>query len=231
MTTLLAIGRSGLYGPDSGEPFAFLLWSQPPEPVDSFPLEQTWSPDGPAVRVGYHVFLEGAPSGSEAEMLATALRGGLPQDPVTTGFAWAASPPKQFTLLGAVAVTIAGSRPVVAADAPIAVEAPMPALTVPQGLVIEAHPGLAGWTLTDPRGQPGLGLDVPLLGPACGDISFRGLLASPVGGDATVKPLARVRIDPLHPFDPGRTEIVPLGAEYRVSEAPAGSYHIAPVQP
>ena len=228
MTTLKEFEETKLYRPDSGEPFAFLC-ERPTDPPKELPLEDTWSRDGTPRYVGYHVFLEALPDVSTAKALAADLRRKLPPDPPTTGFAWASSLPQPFALLGVVSMEIEGG-PVVAADAPIHVRPPMPALTIPRHLVGQADPGLAGWTLFDGGGQPGIGIRVPLLGTWCGDIQFQALLESRVSGEQTVKGLADVRIDPLRLFDPDRTSVVPLGPEYRVCAGPAGTYHISSVR-
>jgi hypothetical protein len=233
MTTLEKIGESRLYGPDrpdSGEAFAFLLSGSALEPPAKIPLEQTWSPDGPATYVGFHVFVDAVPSAPDAKALAEALDAKLPREPVTTGFAWAISPPHAFSLLGVVELTIVDGRPAVAADSAIAVRSPMPALTVPRGLAVDGREGLTGWSLTDPRGA-GVGLDVTLLGRASATVRFQALRESRVDGGHTIKRLAAVSIDPLRPFDGKRTHIRMLDREYRLSVGPPGVYHLSQVTP
>jgi hypothetical protein len=237
VTTLKQIGSTSLYAPPGGEQFAFLLWETPGEP-QTIPLEDTWADDGPAARIGYHVFVDALPSGTDAVALAKELRAELPA-PITTGLAWAISPPSDYKLLGVVPMTvspdvqIAGADfPAVAADAAIEVPAPMPPLTIPRGLWATA--GAAeptGWVITSPRPTDPLsarGLSVALLGQASGGISFQALLEAPATPTSSVKPLAAVSIDPRYPFDPTRTSITPLGADYLVSMDVNGTYHLAP---
>ena len=232
MTALVQGDVAGMYRPDSGENFVFLLLSGPSaEPPDTLRLEDTWDQHQPARWIGFHVFLDAFPSGRQAAVLADELRRALPASPVTTGFAWAGSAPNQFSLAGTVSMTIAGDRPSVAGDALVQIRPPMPLLTIPHGLAAQAHPGLAGWTLCDPRAQPAPALDVPLLGPDSGVIGFHALLASAVGDNETIKPLAGVRIDPLRPFDPTRTSITPLANRYRLSVGSSGTYQLTPEHP
>jgi len=227
VTSLVRLGTSALYLPDSGEAFAFLLWTPPTPPLDAIPLEDTWGADAPAARIGCHVFLDARPAAGAAPALEAELRGALPPDPVTTGFAWARTAPA-FACLAAAAVTFADGDAVLAADVPIPVPDPMPGLTLARDLRVRATAGLAGWWVFDARSSPGPAISVPLLGPAAGDVRFEALLASPVADDTTVKALAEVRADPLRPYDPDRTAIIPLGPEYRVSEGPAGVFRLAP---
>jgi hypothetical protein len=228
MMNLKEIKDSGLYQPDDKATFVFLLWAAEPGRPKEIPLDETWGEDGPAKYVGFHVFLNAPLSGADAEALAAGLRGTLPPDPVTTGFAWTTCPPKAFSVLGAISMTIADGRAVVAADSPIEVPKPVPALTVPRGLAAEGWPELTGWTLLERQGQPALTL--ALLGKACGGIGFQALLASRVRGDETVKPLAQVQLDPLRP-DPAHTSITPLGPEYLLTEGPPGTYKLALASP
>ncbi|ADB53464.1 hypothetical protein [Conexibacter woesei] len=243
MTTLLPTAAPGLYAPDSGEAFVFLLADRS-DPPASIPLGDTWSDEGAARSIGHHVFLDALPSGENALVLAAALAGKLPPAPATTGFAWAVSPPKPFALTAAVELTLSTGGPVrrpgVAADAVIANRRPMPSLTLPAGMAAVAARGsdgaFAGWTLTDlaaaaadPAAARGLG--VPLLGRDAGAVAFVSLLESPVRGDRSVKALAAVRIDPLRPLDPRRTSITPLGPEYVLSTDATGRHHLAPAPP
>jgi len=226
MTTLVRISDSGLYGPDSAETFVFLLSDPPAEPPVTIALEETWEAQRRAPRTGFYVFLDALPSDRDASVLADALRCTLPPNPATTGFGWAHCPPSALSPAGAVDVTMVGGCPAVASDAPIQVRSPMPELTIPAGLAVRAQPGLAGWTLTDPYSRQDAGVTVPLLGRDCGDIRFRALLASTVKGDATVKRLADVHIDPVRPFDSTRTRITLLSDEYSLALGPAGTYQL-----
>lgn len=249
MTTLLPTAAPGLYAPDSGERVVFLLADRSGPPA-SIPLGDTWRDEGAAPRIGHHVFLDALPNAANAPALADALAATLPPAPETTGFAWAISPPRRFALRAAVEMTLSvggaggaggwGGRPILAADAAVAIPRPMPSLTLPAGLaavgVRGADGAFAGWTLTDlaaaSADPPGaIGLTVPLLGGASGQLAFRSLLESPVSGDRSVKALAAVRLDPLRPLDPSRTSITPLGPEYALSADGAGSYHLEPAPP
>jgi hypothetical protein len=229
VTSLAAIGNTSLYAA-SGESFVFLLWDPPSPAPPSIALTDTWSDDGPAPHIGYHVFVDRQPSVAEAEKLAPALREALPANPVTTGFAWAQSPPREFALLAAVPVDIVDGGPVVAADATISVPAPMPQLTIAAGLAASAEFDLSAWTLTSPRpahGRRAIGLGIALLGPAGGSATFEALLASKAVDKHSVKALAAVCITPLHPLDPQRNWIAPLGVEYVLSVDDRGEYHLS----
>lgn len=227
------LGSTALYEPSTQEPLVFLLWQPPAAPPPSFPFAETWSDSGPAVHVGYFVFL-GASAGADAALeLEQKLRQQLPP-PAAGGFGWAVFQPQaSFQLIGVVEIVLDSSgRPIVAADAP---------LQLPPGIMPFTFPGKCrvtatwqeggGFVLTFPppaTGSTAVGVRVAVLGARCGCISALTALASPVVGEASVKALATLSLDPLAVFDPARTRLTPTG-EFFVLRAIGGGYSFLPV--
>jgi hypothetical protein len=230
VTDLVRIGSTALYETGTGEEEVFLRWT--PGDERSIALDRTWADSGPPPIPGYYVFLRSVPPAGEAPALETALRSALPA-PTATGFAWMAWASGRADSYGLVPLVLdVLGRPRVSADVSLRLPPGALQLAFAKGMVAAAtrRNGLDGLMLTlDPPG-PGLtGLHVPLLGLLSGCVLLRGLLASQVDGDHSVKERADARLDPLRPFDAARNRITPLGERYLLRESPPGSYTLTPL--
>lgn len=230
MTDLVRIGTTALYETGTGEAEVFLRWTPGDERLIA--LDQTWADYGPPPVPGYYVFLLSVPPVGEASALEAALRSALPA-PAATGFAWMAWASGSADSYGLVPLVLdVNDRPTVPADVSLRLPSGALQLAFAKGMVAAAtgQGGLDGLVLTlDPPG-PGLtGLRIPLLGTLWGCVLLRGLLASRVDGDSSVKERADARLDPLRPFDAARNRIIPLGERYLLQESPPGSYTLTPM--
>jgi hypothetical protein len=221
---LSQIPGTKLYRPPGGA-FVFLLWEAPAAPPPSIGLSKTWAEKGAPPCAGWYVFVS---SGSETwPAVESQLRHVLGAE---RGWAWAAMEGETLDLVGTVAVELdPEGRTVVAADALLGLPPGLPPLGFAKGLEVCALTGPAGIDglgLATPGGDPESGPTVGLLGTTSGCISFSALLASPVEGSESVKPLAAAQVDPLDPWDPARTWITPQRVDYMLVEVAAGSYRL-----
>jgi hypothetical protein len=230
---LSRIGATSLYKPDSGETYAFLLWTPDPQ-RERIALDQTWADQGAPPLVGWYVFLLSAPAGADAAELESRLRGVLPP-PSVTSLAWASDSPAAFELLAALALKLGPTdQPMLADDVPLVLPPGILCFTFAKNLCamrMDFGAGdLTGVILATPRPPSAAGasgLALPLLGPCAGCIHFTGARESTVTGDASVKPLADVLLDPLRLTDARRTRIRLTGLDYVLSKDGAG-YHFFP---
>lgn len=234
---LTRIAGTALYAPAGRETWAFLLWDAAGAP-DPLPLRDTWADRGVPARPGWYVFLRALPGAANAAELEAALRTALPP-PAATGWAWSAyAPGTGAELRGSVGVRPdEESNPAVAADAPVAFPRGVPSFGFARGLRVAATRDGAGemdgLVVARPAlpDDPWRGIRLPLAGPLAGCILFGALLQSDVSGGQSVKALADVRLDPLRPFDPGRTRTTPTGPEYLLVAEGAGTYRLDPYPP
>lgn len=208
----LIASTKGLYAPPAGGRLLFMLAKPPSPPPGGIPFESTWADQGAPTEEGWYVIVPEVPEPADAVVLETHLRSTLSGD---RGIAWSSLGAKP-TVIGQVPIELgSGDAPVVSADAPFSLPTGIPPLTIPAGLALAATaPGPSTLGLASPGVAPSLGLAADLTGSTAGCLRFRALLASPVQGERSVKPLAAVRLDPLDPWDPQRTSISPLGPEY-----------------
>lgn len=219
----LIASTQGLYLPPVGLAFVFML-AEPVSAPAKIALEATWAVRGEPAEVGWHVFVSEPPSPADAATLEKYLRGALAGD---RGLAWATAPPAVPGVIGQAPIGLdSADAPQIGAESPFALPVGVPQLTIAAGLAVAAlGPGPAALGIASPGVPAALGFTIELTGVASGCIVFRALLASPVDGEASVKPLAAVQFDPLDPWDPQRTRIVPLGPQYAFIHN-AGGYRL-----
>ena len=102
-----------------------------------------------------------------------------------------------------------------------------------QGLVLQypPQPAVGGRPKSDPPW--GGGVLVPLSGALSGCFVSRSLVNDPSGpapNASARKELFEMSLDPVRPFDPDRTRLRPTGSCFVLEEAPAGTFHLRPIE-
>lgn len=226
--------------------FLFLRWDVTAVP-EQLSLDETWAANGTPLALGYYVFLNTAPAGSNAADFESQLRALLPNVPPTaTSFVWV-----EYTEGGPTGTTVkirctvpmsldTEKHPRVATNVVVPLPAGALAIAFDEGTLVlpstDAQGFLQALAFTYPalpgaQNPTGAGITIPFAGTGVGCLRFQGLISLPGNdrGDAddAVKALVNVQRDPLNPFDPTRNFMTLTGQSYVLSHDQSG-YHLAP---